>query len=429
MARPRPERSQRQRPRPDEARGPGRGERRTGAWQERLAQRRRGGGGGAPPDPAAAASGARRLRAVAARPRGLPDVVVPPTLVARGESEADFQITVSKHGRFQTLGVVQTNVPGRGSIVIEGINDGLVSEWNDNANMKGDLSKIVRVGDRIVAINGVFGNAEMMILETRQSQEMTLVIRRDLTKEKESLNSLLSFARSVKQEAAAQAPSTQEPVIKGKKPDRITKEVVREARESLDQGLKEKAMTEWFLNKQAKAEVGRESIDKVSQDSTSITTRVKGDQAFERALKLERGEKLTGIVTATCAKGFFVNCGLNKDAFVPADKMLKKHLEPKEAVEIGEEMSVWVSHVDYKPGTIPKITVHQKPPFDPEPFKQYGQGHWILGNITGIDSEGIDVLIPPPDDGEWQEGRVRKNDIREKTPGMPRVMPKQEGFR
>ncbi|CAK0901154.1 unnamed protein product, partial [Prorocentrum cordatum] len=94
-----------------------------------------------------------------------------------------------------------------------------------------------------------------------------------------------------------------------------------------------------------------------------------------------------------------------------------------------QEMSVWVSHVDYKPGTIPKITVHQKPPFDPEPFKQYGQGHWILGNITGIDSEGIDVLIPPPDDGEWQEGRVRKNDIREKTPGMPRVMPKQEGFR
>merc|ERR1711957_345239 len=103
----------------------------------------------------------------------LAETDTPPILMLERPSQYQIQLRKSENAR--ALGI--TIAPsGREGILVSALKEeGMVSAWN-----RDNPSKDVRVGDRIVAVNGINGSHEQMKTEIAQAQalELTLIHHR-----------------------------------------------------------------------------------------------------------------------------------------------------------------------------------------------------------------------------------------------------------
>mmetsp|Transcript_120484 Transcript_120484/g.236813 ORF Transcript_120484/g.236813 Transcript_120484/m.236813 type:complete len:141 (+) Transcript_120484:76-498(+) len=93
-----------------------------------------------------------------------------PTAASRG-SLVEFTIKLNKTER-DTLGVDVDHKDER-TLLIEKITGGLIGDWNSK-----NPGKQVKVGDRIVAVNGKRDDVFALVGECRRQGELTMMLRR-----------------------------------------------------------------------------------------------------------------------------------------------------------------------------------------------------------------------------------------------------------
>jgi hypothetical protein len=93
--------------------------------------------------------------------------------------EGDFKIHIEDASASKALGIKAT-FPQKKYIVVERINEGLISAWNLNMDlcMEHPAEMQVKAGDSIVAINSVFGDSDLMLDEVVRAKSITLAIKR-----------------------------------------------------------------------------------------------------------------------------------------------------------------------------------------------------------------------------------------------------------
>jgi len=90
-----------------------------------------------------------------------------------GSGKKEFTITVKKTQGGPRLGV-DVDLSDGVCLLIDKVNDGLVSEWN-----KSNPEKEVRKDDRVVSVNGASGNAQELAEVCKRDEVLNMVIERD----------------------------------------------------------------------------------------------------------------------------------------------------------------------------------------------------------------------------------------------------------
>eukprot|EP00931_Biecheleriopsis_adriatica_P115670 TRINITY_DN91439_c0_g1_i1.p1 TRINITY_DN91439_c0_g1~~TRINITY_DN91439_c0_g1_i1.p1 ORF type:complete len:484 (-),score=112.11 TRINITY_DN91439_c0_g1_i1:41-1492(-) len=105
-------------------------------------------------------------------------------------------VELVKETGFTTLGIEVNQDDG--SLLVELIDEhGLVGSFNAKQEASGQSAR-VHVGDRIVAVNGVRGDPNLMLQECKNSQRLAMVLSRGGTKAKELPDAALPEAASAK---------------------------------------------------------------------------------------------------------------------------------------------------------------------------------------------------------------------------------------
>ncbi len=125
---------------------------------------------------------------------------------------------------------------------------------------------------------------------------------------------------------------------------------------------------------------------------------------------LQRGIKVTGKVVRVEDFGAFVAFGGPKDGLVPAGQMVKgRHInKPSDVVNVGDEVTVWVTSVDRKRERI-GLSMIEPPAL---PWAEVKKGHTYTGKVTRLERYGAFVDIGAERDGlihvsELASGYVR----------------------
>lgn len=129
----------------------------------------------APQESPAASAG--RLPAAAAPGAGEPKETPAKPNAAKADAEgfSFFDITIQKTPPEKVTLGVDLDYRDRETLEIEKINPGLIQEWN-TANLGGP--KEVKLGDRVVTVNGISKDASKMIQACRENDTVNMTIRR-----------------------------------------------------------------------------------------------------------------------------------------------------------------------------------------------------------------------------------------------------------
>uniref|UniRef100_A0A7S0FLH5 PDZ domain-containing protein n=1 Tax=Pyrodinium bahamense TaxID=73915 RepID=A0A7S0FLH5_9DINO len=103
---------------------------------------------------------------------GVSPIAANPSSPNNGKKE--FTITVKKTQGGPRLGV-DVDLSDGVVLLIDKVNDGLVSEWNKN-----HPEKEVRKDDRVISVNGHSGNAQELAEICKKDEVLNMVIERDM---------------------------------------------------------------------------------------------------------------------------------------------------------------------------------------------------------------------------------------------------------
>ena len=125
---------------------------------------------------------------------------------------------------------------------------------------------------------------------------------------------------------------------------------------------------------------------------------------------LQKNAKITGKIVRVEDFGAFVDFGGPKDGLVPAGQIVKgKRInKPADVVNVGDEVSVWITSVDSKRQRI-GLTMIEPPAL---PWAEVKKGHTYQGKVTRLERFGAFVDIGAERDGlvhvsELASGYVR----------------------
>lgn len=106
--------------------------------------------------------------------------------------------------------------------------------------------------------------------------------------------------------------------------------------------------------------------------------------------ELKRKMHFTGEVVRLTRAGAFVDIGLDKPGFVHRSRLRKEPVQAvEEAVEIGQQVDVWVRRVDPKTGIVDLTMIK---PLDLE-WREIKKGMVVRGKVVQIENYGIFVDI------------------------------------
>eukprot|EP00913_Durusdinium_trenchii_P009297 g8736.t1 len=94
------------------------------------------------------------------------------SLIRPETEEVHFKLNLVKSSAAHSLGI-DVDLTDGNAILVEAVHEGLVLEWN-----RRNPTNAVQKHDRIVAVNGIEGNADLMAQKCRDELQLHLLVSR-----------------------------------------------------------------------------------------------------------------------------------------------------------------------------------------------------------------------------------------------------------